>query len=157
MILSRTGEYGVQIALHLALRGNPGYVPVRTLAESSDIPFHFLGKICHRLTRAGILASYKGPNGGVSLARPASEITLFDVVRALDGAEVFERCVLGLSRCNDAAPCPLHHTWVGVRQRILQTISQATLSELATELAEGKAILRLIPDAKADAARGKEG
>jgi Rrf2 family protein len=118
-------------------------VPVRELAEQCRIPVHFLGKICHRLTRGGILASYKGPNGGVALARPAEEIRLLQVVEAMDGLDGFGRCVLGLDACDDTLPCPLHATWCVIKLRMLDMLSGATLSDLALQLADGKAILRL--------------
>lgn len=143
MILSRTGEYGLQVALELAIREDNSYLPVRTLAERCGIPFHFLGKICHRLTRNGILVSYKGPNGGVALARDADEILLLQIVEALDGLEGFDRCVLGLDACNDEIPCPLHHSWKGIKDRIHKMLSAKTLRQLARELNTGKTRLRL--------------
>ncbi len=111
MFLSRPSEYGIQIVLHLARNIPDGFVPVRTLAEDCGIPFYFLGKICHRLTRGGILDSYKGPNGGVTLARPADEITLLQVVEALDGLDGFDGCLLGLAICDNDHPCPFQVQW----------------------------------------------
>ncbi len=143
MILSRAGEYGIQIALQLAIGDHDGYLPVRTLAEQTGIPFHFLGKICNRLTHSGILGSYKGPNGGVALSRRPEEIKLIQIVEALDGLEGFDRCVLGLDACDDEIPCPLHHSWRGIKTRILAMFSAKTLSELAEELSTGKTRMRL--------------
>lgn len=142
MILSRTSEYGLQIVLHLARHGRDGYLPVRSLAEACGIPFYFLGKICHRLTRGGILDSYKGPNGGVTLARPAGEITLLQVVESLDGLECFDGCLLGLAICDNDNPCPVHADWKKIKQELLDMLSRRTLAELAAELATGRTTLR---------------
>jgi Rrf2 family iron-sulfur cluster assembly transcriptional regulator len=141
VILSRAGEYGVQIALHLAEQHRDGYVPVRELARQCGIPFYFLGKICHRLTRHGILVSYKGPNGGVALARPSREVTVLQVVEAMEGLEGFERCVLGLDLCDDAYPCPLHTPWRAIKERILHMLSTKNLADLARDMAAGKSML----------------
>lgn len=141
MILSKPGEYGIQIALHLALRerrGETGYQPVRELSRECGIPFHFLGKICYRLTQNNLLISSKGPRGGVALARPAAEIVAIDVVEAVDGLAGFTRCVLGLDLCNDEAPCPMHDRWKAVKEQILELFAQKSLAEMAEELASGK-------------------
>jgi Rrf2 family iron-sulfur cluster assembly transcriptional regulator len=141
LILSKPGEYGIQIALHLALRelrGDGGLQPVRELAQECGIPVHFLGKICYRLTKNGILISHKGPRGGVALARPASEIVAVDVVNAVDGLAGFTHCVLGLDRCDDDAPCPMHDHWKAVKQQILAMFERKSLAELASELDSGK-------------------
>ena len=154
MILSKPAEYGIQISLHLALRergGESGFQPVRQLAQECGIPFHFLGKICYRLTRNGILASSKGPGGGVALARPAAEIAASDVVDALDGLDGFTRCVLGLDNCDDDAPCPMHDSWKIAKLQILEMFKQKSLAEMATELASGK--LRHISTTAVDVAR----
>jgi Rrf2 family protein len=141
LILSKPAEYGIQIALHLALqerRGETGLQPVHELSRECGIPFHFLGKICYRLTRNGILVSNKGPRGGVALARPAAEIVAIDVLEALDGLDGFTRCVLGLDMCDDNAPCPMHHRWQAVKVQILEMFEQKSLAEMAVELASGK-------------------
>ena len=141
MILSKPAEYGIQITLHLALlerRGETGFQPVHELSRECGIPFHFLGKICYRLTRNGILVSNKGPRGGVALARPAAEIVAINVLEALDGLAGFTQCVLGLDMCNDDAPCPMHDRWKAVKLQILEMFEQKSLAEMATELASGK-------------------
>src|SRR5690625_7578709 len=86
----------MRATLHLATLKSDGYVSIRAISEELDISFHFLTKIFQKLTQAGILASFRGPNGGVALARPATRITLLDIVIAIDGPELFTECVLGL-------------------------------------------------------------
>ena len=76
--------YGIRAALFVALlQSNRQYVPIREISERLNISFHFLTKILQELKRHGIMTSYRGPNGGVSLARPASEITLMDMINAI--------------------------------------------------------------------------
>ena len=150
MILSRSGEYGLQIVLHLAAEGQTGYVTVRELAGQLGIPFHFLGKICQRLTRQGVLVSYKGPNGGVAMAIAPDRITLLEVVKAIDGLAGWDRCVLGLDRCTGELPCPLHKPWRALKERILGMLSSKTVAQLARELSLGKTTLRQVLDARAE-------
>jgi Rrf2 family protein len=141
-LFKKTSQYALQVVLHLAAQETPDtYVTVRRLAERCGVPYHFLGKICHRLTRAGLLHSYKGPNGGVALARPSAEVTLLEVVDATDGREAFEQCVLGLDPCHADLPCPMHAEWEGIRDRIVEMLSSRTLGELVEELARGETTL----------------
>jgi Rrf2 family protein len=119
------------------------YIPISTVAERADeerLPQHFLAKIMQTLARSGVLGSQKGPKGGFSLARPAAEITLYDIVEALDDLSNYNHCAVGLTECNDEAPCPLHNMWVGVRTAVLDYFRRTTLVDLATAVEEKKAI-----------------
>ncbi|MBT3266457.1 Rrf2 family transcriptional regulator [Candidatus Poribacteria bacterium] len=145
MILSKACEYGVRVVLLLAAQDDPGtYHPVRTLADRCGSPHYFLSKICGQLTRDGILKSYKGPNGGVALARPLTEITLMDVVVSIDGREQFDKCVLGLEPCSSSMPCPVHDEWAGIKGAMLGMLENRNLRELVDDLTTGKTSLKLI-------------
>ncbi|MDH3254000.1 MAG: Rrf2 family transcriptional regulator [Acidobacteriota bacterium] len=141
MLFSKAGEYGLQVVLHLAAGQHDGFVTVRELADRCDIPFHFLSKICGRLAQAGILHSSKGPAGGVCLARPATGITLLEVVQAIDGLDGFDRCVLGLEPCDDGLPCPMHDHWHRLKEGVLEMLSGRNLGELADDLLSGNTTL----------------
>jgi Rrf2 family protein len=143
MILSKACEYGIRVVLLLAAQdAGPAYHPVKTLARRCGSPHYFLSKICGKLTRDGILISYKGPNGGVALARPLDEITLMHVVESIDGRERFDPCVLGLEPCSPTAPCPLHEEWTGIKQAILSMLEKRHLQDLVDDLASGKTMLK---------------
>lgn len=130
MLLSRTCEYGVRAMVFLAAELPTDYRAVRTISENLEISFHFLTKIFQQLTRAGLLRSYRGPNGGVMLSRPGSEITLKEIVVAIDGPELFNECVLGLPGCGEDRPCPLHESWSTVRIELEKMLEGRTLDEI---------------------------
>ncbi len=111
-----------------------GYVPIKELARELQISFHFLTKVLQILTQANILKSYRGPNGGIALARSGRDIRLKDIVQAIDGNKLFENCVLGLSGCGTLKPCPLHDTWDRLRTSLEQTLADLTLDVLRTRL-----------------------
>jgi Rrf2 family transcriptional regulator, iron-sulfur cluster assembly transcription factor len=145
MILSKACEYGIRVVLLLAAQEDPNtYHPVRTLAEQCGSPQYFLSKICGKLTRDGILSSYKGPNGGVALSRPLDEITLMHVVESIDGRDRFDPCVLGLEPCSSTHPCPVHAEWTGIKAAILGMLETRHLQELVDDLATGKTTLKLL-------------
>src|SRR3970040_1368238 len=97
-----------------------------------------MGKILQELVRKGLLASRRGPGGGFRLARRPQLITLRDIVAAVDGLDHFLECAVGLERCADDAPCPLHHTWKGLRGRILSYLETTSVAEMARAVARKK-------------------
>jgi Rrf2 family transcriptional regulator, iron-sulfur cluster assembly transcription factor len=134
MLLSKTCEYGVRAMLHLAAESPDSYRPVRAISDELNISFHFLTKIFQQLSRAGLLMSYRGPNGGVRLARDASDITLKEIVEAIEGPELFTECVLGLPDCGSDRPCPLHHSWAVVRGELVHMLEGRTLDKLGNDI-----------------------
>lgn len=143
-VLSKSSEYGLRALLYLVGQGDgQEYVSIRELSEQLDISFHFLTKILQSLTQAGLLLSYRGPNGGVAFQIPPDKIMLGDVVRVLEGDDFFDTCLLGLPGCGAMQPCPMHQFWTGMRGALKQEFDQTSLSEM------GKSVLlhrlRLVP------------
>lgn len=134
MLLSRACEYGLRAALYLASLKENGYVSIRSISEELDISFPFLTKIFQKLTQAGMLDSFRGPNGGVTFTRPATDITLKEIIVAIDGPELFTECVLGLPGCGEQKPCPLHDRWAQERARIEDMFSNTSLAEMADDI-----------------------
>lgn len=110
---------------------NGDYIPIRVMSEKLDISFHFLTKILQQLTGAGLMESFKGPNGGIRLSKAGDEITLMEVVEAIDGRDLLTECALGLPGCGVEKPCPLHEKWADTRDNIRHMLENTTLIELA--------------------------
>ena len=110
---------------------NGDYIPIRVMSEKLDISFHFLTKILQQLTGAGLMESFKGPNGGIRLSKSGDEITLMEVVEAIDGRDLLTECALGLPGCGVEKPCPLHEKWADTRDNIRHMLENTTLIELA--------------------------
>jgi Rrf2 family protein len=136
MILSKGCEYGLRAALYLALNQEEGFVPIRVISNKLEIPGHFLTKILQLLSQRGLLASLKGPRGGGSLSRPATEIAISDVVYAIDGPALFDCCVLGLTGCGDDDPCALHAAWMTFREQLRDLFETTTLSDVSSDIRE---------------------
>ena len=137
MLLSKTCEYGVRAMLYLSGQSSDKYVSVRTISKELDISFHFLTKIFQQLTGAGLLQSYRGPNGGVKLAKQAAHITLKEVYVAIEGPDMFTECVLGLPECGVRKPCPLHASWSIARDELSQMLEGRNLGEIGEDIAAG--------------------
>ena len=80
------------------------------------------------------MISGKGPKGGVALASSADDITLLDVVKAIDGLSFFHDCLLGLGDCEDGRPCPLHQEWGELREKIKVIFEETSLAEMAEKV-----------------------
>jgi len=134
LIFSRQCEYALQAVVYLALKKEGERISIKDLAKRLDIPYHFLGKILQGLTRKGFLTSVKGPHGGFALAMPAEEITLFQIVEAIDGAGFSQNCVMGFPDCSGKNPCAVHETWSGVRERITTMLQVRNIGQMAKEM-----------------------
>lgn len=134
LIFSRQCEYALQAMVLLALSKEGTHVPIKELTRKLKIPYHFLGKIMQDLTRKGLLVSEKGPRGGFALANPASEITLFQIVDAIDGTSFTSTCVMGFSECSKKHPCAIHAQWESLRDGISAMLLTKSIAELALEM-----------------------
>ncbi|MAL16771.1 MAG: transcriptional regulator [Balneola sp.] len=133
MLLSKSCVYGLRASLYLASRREGDYTSIREMSDELEISFHFLTKILQQLTADSLMESYKGPNGGIRLSAKGERATLLDVVIAIDGPGLFTQCALGLPGCGSATPCPLHDSWLTVRESIKDMLERTNLKELARE------------------------
>ena len=85
------------------------------------------------MAREGLLESWKGPQGGFKLARDAREITLLEIIEAIDGTGFLKQCVLGFPKCSSENPCPVHDSWKEVRERFMDTLGKKSLADLSLE------------------------
>jgi Rrf2 family transcriptional regulator, iron-sulfur cluster assembly transcription factor len=145
MIFTNTTEYAIRGLSELGCRPQDRCVMLDDLLTDTDLPRDFMAKIFQRLVHAGILNSVKGRNGGFSLARPPHEITLRQIVEVLEGPQVFDNCVVGMSACNDQTPCPQHDLYKPIRQRLKDYLSTTTVADLASSLRAKKAWLKNRP------------
>jgi len=141
MIYSRSSEYAIRAFVHLAQVPDGRYAMVKNIAESEEIPAHFLAKILQQLARKGLLRSSKGPTGGFALRVDAADIRLLDIVEALDGLAPYQQCASGLSECNDDMPCSMHDSWVALRSRIMDYLGKNSIADLAKALEQKKKTL----------------
>jgi len=130
MLLSKSCVYGLRASIYLATKKEDEFVPIKKMSETLEISHHFLTKILQQLTAQELLISYKGPNGGVKLKKPASKVTLMDVVLAIDGPDLLTECALGLPGCGHQNPCPLHDKWAETRDEIRKMLESSSLEYL---------------------------
>ena len=142
MLYSTPCEYAIRALAYLAQSPKRPSAQGQEIARAENIPAPVLGKVLQELVRKGLLESRRGPGGGFRLARRPELITLRDVVAAIDGLDHFLECAVGLERCADDAPCPLHDTWKGLRTQVMNYLETTTLAEMARAVARKKELVR---------------
>ena len=128
--LSHTTGYAIRALSCLGGPDDPSIL-VKDLAAQSDVSTFYLAKIISRLSEAGLVKSKRGYKGGVQLSRPADQISLLDVSRAIDGDDWTESCLLGMAQCSDARACPHHSFWKVEREKIKGNLADTSLKDVA--------------------------
>jgi Rrf2 family protein len=131
MKLTRGGEYGIRGVLYLAQQDNGKVSMLSAIAEAQDVPPRFLAKIFQALAKAGVVKSHRGAKGGFSLARPASDITMKDVIEAIEGPIHLNVCLMAPGECNRDKICPMHTVWVEAQEKMLDVLSRSNFADLA--------------------------
>jgi Rrf2 family iron-sulfur cluster assembly transcriptional regulator len=127
--LTSKGRYGVRALFHLAYHHGQAPAQMRSIAEEAHVPLRFLEQIFHELKRAGLLTAKRGPNGGYQLARPPTQISLGDVVRALEGS------AFALTRADerDAGRDPMAAVFVELAHDVERCFDKVTLADLCAK------------------------
>ena len=131
MKLTKATDYALIILSQLAMLEPGVNTNVKKVAGSSGIPERFLAIIVHRLSTSGIINSTKGMNGGIRLGRPGSEITLRDVVEAIEGRIGFVECQKQIGLCSLEDNCVTKPFWDAVHEKFLLSLSGTTIEDLS--------------------------
>ncbi|GGF50631.1 Rrf2 family transcriptional regulator [Echinicola marina] len=145
-MFSKACEYGIRAMIYIWSQSKDGgKLGVRDICKEIDAPEYFTAKVLQSLAKKDMISSTKGPNGGFFINTAQENLRLIDLVIAIDGDSIFSGCGLGLKQCSAANPCPIHHEFKTVRDKLTNMLTKMTLKELAEEVSQGSATLsRLI-------------
>lgn len=140
MKLSTKGKYGVRAVFEIARNEGEGPLTIKTIAERQGISLSYLEQILYRLAKAGLIESVRGPGGGYLIGKTPSELTIGDVVRALEGPIALSHCLEpGMSGdCYQADDCVARMVWSRVGAKIEEALDSITFNDLLREYPKEK-------------------
>lgn len=127
-MLSQTAIYAIRAMGFLAKQDHDDPVLSSTIATDMNIPRNFLSKIINRLVQAGLLQAARGRGGGIKLARPGSEILLYEVVELFMKVNDYKKCLLGLNSCDGG--CGLHLRWRIISEQFDKMLHDTTVDQV---------------------------
>ncbi len=135
MEISRQADYAIRAILDLAQVPQGELAQTREIARRQEIPEKYLPTIVRTLARAGLLRTMRGSHGGISLSRPPNEITLRQVVEAIDGPVLLNRCLIRPGECTvgEDGYCSLHFFWKTMVVEIQQKMDAINFGDLSNQ------------------------
>lgn len=133
MKMSTKGKYGVRAVYEIARHYGKGPISIKEIAERQGISFSYLEQLLHKLGKAGLIESVRGPAGGYLLARKPSELTIGDIVRTLEGPIALSHCLEPgeePGECNQADDCVARMVWAKVGAKIEQALDSISFNDL---------------------------
>ena len=131
--LTHRGSYAIRAVLTLARAEKDEVVPARRIAKEMDIPVRFLPQVLGDLSRAGIVEARLGRAGGYRLSKPASQISLLDIIEASEGDARRQTCVLSGKPCDGADPCDVHDMFYEAQEAILQRLDGVSVADVVAD------------------------
>lgn len=156
--LSSSSSYAV-LALSSLSGAGDRWILARDLAAAIDAPLPYLSKILHRLAGAGIVEAKRGYRGGFRLIRQSDQLSVGEIIIAVEGPGFLEGCLLGKAECSDRRACPAHAFWGLERERIRSQLQRMSLSDVARFERDAGRGLKLPPKptVRAAASRARKG
>ncbi len=131
MKLGKESRYAIEGLMVLANHPDGAPIELRHIAAAAGAPPEFLAKIFQKLKRADLVISSRGAVRGYALAHPPAAINVAEILAAVEGDDVFDRCVFWSDPCADRTACPLHFEWKVMRRSILESMEKITLTDVA--------------------------
>ena len=133
MKLSRRTDYALRAMTYLAIRRDDGPCTIAEVSRVEKTPREFTAKVLKDLCRLGLLRSILGPRGGYLLVRPPNEITVLDVMEALDGPMAINKCLVDPTFCNQTPGCRMHRLFGLVNEKMREILGGTTIADIAEE------------------------
>lgn len=143
-MFSKACEYAIKACIFVTQSSmrNERVTP-KQIAEEINSPVAFTAKIMQQLVKNNLVSSYRGAYGGFEIEKDrVAQISLSQIVSAIDGDKIFNGCGLGLDACNESHPCPVHHQYKTIRQDLQKLLDSTNLKQLALGIETGLSYLK---------------
>ena len=143
-MFSKSCEYGIRASIYIASNTLEGRrVSLRDIAGNISSPEAFTAKILQQLVHHQIIRSIKGATGGFEIENhKLTTTTLSEIVDVMDGSDLFNHCVMGLTTCSESHPCPIHSRYREIRSDLKEMLEKTTLHELSLGVESGLTFLQ---------------
>lgn len=135
-LISQGAQYAISAIITISKTDENRAISASELSKSLNCPTAYLSQILAKLKEPGILNSQRGLKGGVFLAKPSDQITMMDVIDAIDGRAFFQKCFMGIDGCGDVEPCPFHDFWSSERNKIQRWLEQTTFADIDEKMSD---------------------
>lgn len=140
-LLSIEGDYGLRAVIYLSGQPKDKITFVSEIAKDQLIPTNFLFKILRKLVRKGLVKSFRGPHGGYRLAKASSEITFLEVIEAIDGPLVLNRCLGMVTTCMLEPNCKMYGAWHRIQTHMKDELGNITIADLTSPDSQKTAVV----------------
>lgn len=142
-MFSKACKYAINAMIYVAtLPEGQERAGLKEISKAINSPEAFTGKILQELVRHDLFSSVKGPNGGFHIQGNPNKIFLSEIVEAIDGDMLFTGCALGLEKCSEDHPCPVHHKFLAIREHLTGMLMTTSLRDVADRVNIGISFLK---------------
>jgi Rrf2 family transcriptional regulator, iron-sulfur cluster assembly transcription factor len=138
-MFSKATEYALRATIYIAKKGTEEKkLGMEEIARAIDSPQSFTAKILQALTKDNkVVSSVRGPNGGFFMTDKAKKLPVRIILQVMGEDEVLEKCVLGLKRCSETEPCPMHAQYKAIKQQLIRLFASKTIQQLTDDMEDG--------------------
>lgn len=143
-MFSKACEYGIRAVIYIAKKSLlDRKVSLKEVAKAIDSPEAYTSKILQKLVKNNIINSDKGPTGGFSMDKhKLNKVRLSTIIFTIDGDNIYKGCGLGLKKCNEKMPCPVHNQFKVIREELKKMLETTTLKSLTMDHEKGLSFLK---------------
>lgn len=144
-MFSKACEYGIKASIFIAINSSKGIrATLIEISQEINSPPAFTAKILQILVKNNIIKSIKGAHGGFEISKEnIKQINLAQIVNAIDGNKIYRSCALGLEKCDEQHPCPVHDKFKDIRNKLQVMLERTSLEELAFNIKSGDTFLKI--------------
>lgn len=142
-MFSKSTEYALRATIYIAQNSDEERkVSIGQISKAINSPASFTAKILQNLTRAKVVSANRGPNGGFYLSDKAKKLPVRSVLKAMNEDGVLKKCVLGLKKCSEEKPCPMHSQYKLIKENLVKLFESKTIGMLAEEIEKGDTYIK---------------
>lgn len=144
-MFSKSTEYALRATLYIAQKGSEEKkIGIEEVSRAIGSPRSFTAKILQALTKDNkIISSVSGPHGGFYMTEKAKKLPVRNILKAMGEDELLDKCVLGLAKCSESKPCPMHSKYKVIKKQLIRLFETETILNLANGIKTGEVFIKL--------------